>query len=164
MYSRYHLPTNTLYLTGEVCEAMTAELYSHLGKLVARGNPTIVLNTQGGDFYQALAMYDIIKFQHDDFTIVGSGNVMSAGMIILQAAKYRVTFENTQFMIHYGEDSNMSADSAKHNARMFQLMKDIVGSRANVKSRTLNSWFKADTFFNAKEAIARGLVDRMAGS
>lgn len=167
-YHAFDVKNNTLYLTGEVCEAMSMTVSKFI-TLMARAqetkgySPTIVLNTPGGDFYQALGIYDTIRYSEMEVKIVCSSCVMSAGMIILQAAHTRVSYENTQFMIHYGEDGNVSPDSAKHNAKMFELMKTIIGHRVNVKPRTLNSWFKSDTYFTAREAISKGLIDRIAG-
>ena len=166
-YSWYDVINNTLYLTGEVCEAMTMAVEKAITRMHLAKNkeypPTIVLNTIGGDFYQALGIYDSIKYSELDIKIVCNSCVMSAGMIILQAGTERVSHEHTQFMIHYGEDSNVSSDSAKHNAKMFELMKDIIGERVKVKRRTLNAWFKSDTFFSAREAKSKGLIDRLVG-
>lgn len=149
----------SLFLSGEV----NIQMYKVVAQALTRLSDefTIVLNTEGGDVYQALAIYDLLKFSEAKIKIVCVGPVMSAGVIILQAASERVAMPNAQIMVHYGEDSNDSSSTARHNADLLKLMKKIIGDRALVKRRTINQWFVKDTYFNSLQALKAGLVDRV---
>ncbi len=156
-----------IYLVGDVDDEMYSNLMTGLTALEASSEITIVLNTEGGDFYQGLAIYDAIKFFASggvEVKIVCSGPVMSAGAVILQAATKRVAFDNSYIMIHYGVDSNSSSTDAAHNRELLRLMQNIIAERVSVKKRTVNSWFKGDTYFNTARALEVGLIDRLATS
>lgn len=144
----------TLHLYGDVDE----DMYKVCVEFLSNGVPkNVLLHTQGGDFYIGLSIYDLLK-KHSP-TIIATGACMSAGVLIFCAGEKRLATPSTQFMIHYGQDSNASSSEAAHNKDMLKLMKDIVASRTNVTRRTINWWFKADTFINVKRAKQIRLVN-----
>ena len=160
------LADSTLYLTGEVNEEMYIKTATALVLMTQSPELFIMLNTEGGDFYQALAIYDLLKMESRRgkiIKIICNGPVMSAGVIILQAATERVALKNSQLLVHYGEEGNDSATVAKHNTKMFKLMKRIVGERVTVTPRTLSKWFNQESYFTAQEAKHNGLIDRIEG-
>ena len=80
-----------IYLHGEVDSDMYGVAARGLADLsVTHENITMVLNTEGGDFYQALAIYDLIRIaetiNNTPVKILCVGPVMSSGVIILSAA------------------------------------------------------------------------------
>lgn len=154
----------TVYLSGEVDVHMYKLVAYSMVLLSDKEDITVVLNTEGGDYYQALAIYDLLKFHtaNRNLKILCVGPVMSAGIIILMAAKERVALPNTQLMIHYGEDSNDSAQSVKHNLDLLKKFKNILASRVNVGKRKIDGWFKHDTYYFAEDALKAGLIDRVA--
>lgn len=151
----------TIYLTGEVNDKMFNTLAKGMALLVYADYITIVLNTDGGDFYQALAMYDMMKFSEVEIKVVCVGTVMSAGVIILNGGTERIALPNTQFMVHYGSDVSESPQDAKQNMEMLKLMQSIVAKRATKHKRTVNSWFANDTYFSADKALEVGLIDKV---
>lgn len=153
---------STIHVVGEITEQTYKTVLYGISSMDYTKEITICLNTEGGDFYQALAIYDVLKFSDVNVKVVVCGPCMSAGVIILQAANDRVAMPNAQIMVHYGEDSNDSATTAKHNQEMLALMKNIIGQKTKVTKRTLNNWFAKDTYFNAHDALKAGLIDRIA--
>ena len=156
------LHNGIIELSGEVDVNMWRKTYRGMMQLSDRDMITILLNTEGGDFYQGLAIHDLIRFSDIPVKVVCNGPVMSAGVLILAAGEERVALPKSQIMIHYGEDTSTSSTSARHNAEMLKLMKDIIGTKSKVKRATINGWFKKDTYFNSKQALKAGLVDRIA--
>jgi ATP-dependent protease ClpP protease subunit len=160
------LEDSTIYLTGEVNDEMYTKVVTALALMSDSNEIIIMLNTEGGDFYQSLAIYDLLKMESlrgKKIKVICTGPVMSAGVIILQAATERIALKNAQLLVHYGEDGNDSATTARHNDKMFKLMKRIVGERATVTPRTLGKWFNQESYFTAIEAKKSGLIDRIAG-
>lgn len=144
----------TLHLAGEVDENMYLAVAKYLDYAVPE---RVLLNTQGGDFYCGLAIYDLLLPLN--LTIFATGACMSSGVIIFCAGEKRLATPNTQFMIHYGQDSNETSTEAYHNREMLKLMAQIISSRVRVTKRTVNSWFKADTYMNVDKARTIGLVN-----
>lgn len=153
--------TATVDLTGEVDDVMYKKVLKAIHILKDADYITFVLNTPGGSFYQGLAIYDLIRLGAPNSKIICCGMVMSAGVIILTAGSTRVSYPSTQFLVHYGEDSNTSTTEANHNAKMLRLMKDILCTKVNVKRRTVNSWFTKETYYDVKGALEVGLIDRV---
>ena len=166
MRSNVDKSAGIIYLHGEVDVDMYGILargISDLGANQYLDSITLVLNTEGGDLYQALAIYDLIRLQQitKPIKVLCCGPVMSAGIVIMCAAEERVAMPHTQFMIHYGEEYNDAPSSVKHNKHLFGVMKDIVKARVNVSKRKLSSWFNQDTYLTANDALQAGLVTRI---
>jgi ATP-dependent protease ClpP protease subunit len=76
---------------------------------------TIILNTPGGCWYHGMAIYDAIKECESPVHIIGRGQVMSMGSILMQAGSFRMMSKHAKMMIHdgtsggYGESKNTIA-------------------------------------------------------
>lgn len=149
-------------LVGEVNEEMLGVLAQQL--ITAGTNKeevTIVLSTYGGEVYPALAMYDLIRHHPHKTTVIATGACMSAGMIILQAGDVRAMTKNAHLMTHYGETGAGSEGDAKQNDKLHKQHKEMVGARTKASARTVNGWYKQETYFDAKQALQVGLVDEV---
>lgn len=122
---------------------------------------TFLLATYGGDFYAALALYDIIRAHPKPTKIIATGPCMSAGAVILQAGTIRAMTETAQLMVHYGASGSEEENDARQNDAMHKLHKEIISKRVSVSMRTVNSWFKNNTYFNSKRALEVSLVDEV---
>lgn len=151
-----------IYLTGEVNEAMYKRVAYGLIHLKMSKEITIVLNTFGGDFYQALAIYDLLRFSQSHIKVLCVGPVMSAGIIILMAAHDRVGLPNSQLMIHYGKESSESVTDVKHNEELLKIWKNMLALHTKVSKRRISNWFKHNTYFTAEKAVKVGLLHRVA--
>lgn len=60
----------------------------------------LTLVTYGGDLLYAFALYDHIQASAKPVDIIVEGACMSAGVMILQAARKRISRPNTVFMVH----------------------------------------------------------------
>jgi ATP-dependent Clp protease protease subunit len=159
------LKRGTILLNGEVCEEMFQGL---VHRLMALGNSgkaykqlTIVLNTYGGDLYQALAIYDLIKIQPMKTIVQCNGPVMSAGTVILQAGDERTITQQSCLMYHFGQQVAESQQGVAHLSEINKQVKHIYKEKTKVSQKTINSWFEKETYYNAQEALRLGIVDRI---
>ena len=67
---------------------------------------TLWLNTPGGDVPAMYQIYDCIVGSPSHVTIIGHGEVISAGVLIFVAGHTRLVTENCVFMSHEGADFN----------------------------------------------------------
>lgn len=153
---------------GEVNEAMLGYVGEHVIRAgVDREDLIVLISTYGGELYPALGIHDLLKHhasQGYKVTTIALGACMSAGMVLLQSGTKRAMTENATLMCHYGADGAEGVDDAKQNAAMHKLHKDIVGGRTKVTTRTINTWFGKNTYFNAAEALKVGLIDEVLKS
>ena len=155
-----------IVLTGEVNQ----EMYLHLSRsLMVLGLTNleydeikILINTYGGDLYQALAIYDLIRRQPMKTITQCVGLVMSAGTIILQAGDERLMTPRSYLMYHFGSQTAESSQCVAHYNDLTKDMKEIYKERSQINPRVVNSWFSKDTYYTAKDALKYGLIDRIA--
>jgi len=144
----------------------------------------IHLNSIGGNWTDAMTIYDFIKYSRLHITILGHGNVSSSGTIIMQAADTRVLMPNCQFMIHFGI---FSVDSDHLTAKEFlaqdlyaaQVMLNIYTEKCmngpyfkgkNFSKGKVRSFLKRkmtekrDWYISPEDAINFGFVDGILGS
>lgn len=130
---------------------------------------TIILNSEGGDYYQALAIYDYIKSLKSHVTIKIIGNCMSAATIISLAADVRVMSPNSTYMIHYGSDNTnghakttqrWSEEYKRNSLWMEQLyLSKIREKHPDFKLSKVKAMLDHDTIMDAKTCLNLGLVD-----
>lgn len=150
---------------GEVCEQMLAEVGPMILQAGAqREDITLVVSTYGGDLYVAFAIYDLLRHHANQgfkVTTIATGPCMSSGLLILQAGDKRAMTQNSFLLTHYGEAGAESVEDVKQNNKIHELHKKIVSQHVTVTKRTINSWYKHDTYFDAKKALEIGLVDEV---
>jgi ATP-dependent protease ClpP protease subunit len=157
------LDRRELYLSGEVDVLMyhkariAAEMFRNTGPFL------VLLNSEGGDVYHALAIYEMFTAEGVEVDVHAVGACMSCGIVILQAGKHRTSGPMTTFMVHFGQETNESGSEAKSNAHLNKLMKQILQKRTGRTMRAVSKWMLADTYFTADEALKAGLLDGLNG-
>jgi len=180
-----YLPTRTIYLgsvsyedgeeTGtdhQMSERAIKGLHILDKNAPAGDKPiTIIMNNDGGDTYHGFAIYDAVLRCRNHVTIIGTGNCMSMGSVILQAADERILTPNAKFMIHYctwgihgvTKTAARWADEAK---KLDQSLVDIYLEKIRVKHPTftrekVDKLLNFDTILTAQEAVDLGLADKV---
>lgn len=152
-------------LVGEVNEDMYAKVSASLMAMNHMPKPpqtiTFVLNTYGGDLYIAFAIYDLIKMQDVKTRILCNGPVMSAGTIIMQAADERIMTPRSYLMYHFGRQVAESQQCVAHFDDMTRDVKDLYQQASSASRKTINQWFEKETYYNSKQALELGLIDRI---
>jgi len=179
-----YLPTRTIYIgtvstdsngdSAGVDYAMAERAVKNLhilDSLAPSGDQPIkiILNTEGGDWIHGMAIYDAIKKCNNHVTIIVSGQAMSMGSVILQAADERLMDENSKFMIHHGQNGvndnvhnvyRWIEDSKKGDAKMEEIfLEKILQVHPDFKQKKLQDLLKFDTILTAAETVKMGLAD-----
>lgn len=137
---------------------------------------TFILNSYGGDVYQALGLYDYIRSMSCEVHIQAIGACMSGATIILQAGDKRIISENCTFMMHVGTEGYADDHAytvrrwVKHSEKVIEpKMKEIYASRLIRKPKESNSAFgkrldgllALDTILTAQQVVDLGLADEI---
>ena len=168
-----YIPTKTIKLCGEVDENMYNIALSNIHALDSvNGTITIKLMSEGGSLSVGRAIYDIISLCKNEIRIVCYGEVVSAASIILQAADLRIMSPNSKLMIHVGSES-VPEDHPRNVDRLYEQhridekwLEDIYLNKIKEKKKRftrtqLKDIMIFDKYFNAKEALDLGLVDKI---
>ena len=148
-------------------------------------NPILIhLLSIGGSVDDGMAIYDAIAQTRSKITILVHGYAASMGVIILQAADYRVLMPNAFLMVHgtsISTSDTVTAIESLIDFHKFQskTMLDIlcdkcIGSpmfKANkLNNKTMKEYIlniireKVDWYLTAENAIHHGLADAIIGS
>jgi ATP-dependent Clp protease protease subunit len=128
-----------------------------------------VLNSRGGSMEDGLAIYDCIKSSRSETIVLGTGSVMSAAAIIMQAGDLRLLTENATFMIHdiileFNEASIKSNDLTQLGREVNknnEILHNILSSKSGKTLNEITKLCKTDSFFTAAEAIKSGFADEI---
>ena len=124
---------------------------------------TIEIFSPGGSVLEGLAIYDLIRGSEKTVTtkVIGlAGSI--ASIIALAADRVQIT-ENAEFFIHNPQiDVTGDAEDLAEKAQLIQKIEnrliDIYASSSNIPPATLNDLMKAETSFNASEALEAGFA------
>lgn len=132
----------------------------------------MTLVTYGGDILYAIALYEHIKSSHKPVDIVTEGLCMSAGVMLLQAARVRAARPKTLFMVHpsitsleeqsYPELMSI-VDQARRNHDLFV---ELSIARSGITREEFEKIYTPRKYLTAEEAKAfgkYGLIDEIWG-
>ena len=165
-----HIPSRTVLISGEINE-VTKRTVLLAKKLIDADDVTVTveLDTEGGDLYQGLAIYDALRAFKGRVEIVGYGKVMSMGTVILQAADSggRLLMPNTTILEHMGT-SEVLRDHAeqvqrqvKEDKRIRNRTIKIVTDAMKITQKQYNERYSFDVYMDAQRAVSVGLADKV---
>lgn len=127
------------------------------------------INCIGGDVFDGMAMYNIIKKREAKTTAYIEGIAASMGSVIALAADEVVMAENSLFMIHNAWGGAMG--EAEDMRKTASILEKISGEIANIYERktrlSLNrivEMMDKETWLNAAEAYELGFIDLISDS
>jgi ATP-dependent Clp endopeptidase proteolytic subunit ClpP len=127
------------------------------------------INCIGGDVFDGMAMYNIIKKREAKTTAYIEGIAASMGSVIALAADEVIMAENSLFMIHNAWGGAMG--EAEDMRKTASVLEKISGEIANIYKRKtrlsldrITDMMDEETWLNAEEAYELGFVDSISDS
>lgn len=167
---KFLLKNRTVFLTEEISEDSMNRIIKRLLFLdaVAKEDITISLCTDGGDVYEFLRLYDVVRSLKSKVSVYASGRVFSAGMLILSccSTKKRIATKHTTFMGHevssgmWGKLSDMK-NNVNETERVEKLIKKLLIKHTKLKTKQLQEMESKDYYFDATEALKLGIIDEI---
>jgi len=129
----------------------------------------VQINSPGGDMFEGIAIYNVLREHPQDVTIKVMGMAASAASIIAMAGD-RVEIGAASFlMIHncwvmaIGNRHDM-AETAEWLAPFDTAMADVYAARTGATKEQISAWMDAETFMSGSVAIDRGFADALLPS
>jgi len=125
------------------------------------------INCVGGDVFDGMAIYNILKKRTAKTTVYIEGIAASMGSVIALAADRVVMAENSLFMIHnawggaMGEASEMRK-TASLLEKISNEIADIYVKKTNLSYDKVKEMMDEETWLNADEALELGFVDSIS--
>ncbi|MFW6219229.1 MAG: ATP-dependent Clp protease proteolytic subunit [bacterium] len=128
---------------------------------------TINISTYGGEVYSAFAMIDIINNIKSDVTLLGRGQIMSAGAIILCCSKgKRIVTKNSVLMLHDIQSFNFgSFKEIKENFEHLKFLQEkiykLLEESSNKDAKFWENKLQRDVYLTPEQALEYNLIDEI---
>jgi ATP-dependent Clp protease, protease subunit len=179
-----HVPTRTVYLESTADDegnehgvgfSMAQRVVKNLRLLDhASADPiTLIINTNGGDIFFGMGIYDAIRACRSPIRGIVVGNACSMGCVLLQACDARLSTPNSTIMYHAGTMDG-APDYPFREGKRATDYEYAMGERidrlvfARVEAKKSLSWekFKTETdrglYFFPEQALEWGLIDAVS--
>ena len=127
------------------------------------------INSIGGDVFDGMAMYNVIKRREAKTTVYIEGIAASIATIIALGADEVIMAENSLFMIHnaWGGTSGEAKDMRKTAETLDKItseLTEIYVKKTGLSVDALAEMMDEETWLNAQEAFDLGFVDTISDS
>ena len=159
---------SVLFIDGEITIGLASYVARAMHLFKLNHQPvTLFLNTPGGSCDAAFGMYDLIQSCKEHVTIIGYGEVASAGVLILQAGDTRLLTKNCRVLVHpgyasVGEDMMQNViNNTKSHQVMSSMFYSVIGKSMGLTTKEMNQKYTWDTWLSSSKAVRVGLADRI---
>ena len=160
-----------VFITGEVEDHMASLIVAQLLFLESE-NPSkdisMYINSPGGVVTAGLAIHDTMQYIRPRVSTVCIGQAASMGSFLLAAGEQgmRIALPNARIMVHQpsGGARGMASDieiQAREILRMRRRLNDLYAKYTGKSLEEVEKAMDRDTFLEADEALAFGLVDKV---
>lgn len=165
-----------IYVGGEIDEDFGAWFTCVLNYLEGRSDDgiTIWLNTPGGDVTSMFVFHDLVRASTCNITVIATGQVCSAGVLMLACGRQRLVTEGCVLMSHRGSGF-MGGDIEQMEARMkyhkwceehwSELMNRYTPETVDGQARDARYWFQLGKkrsewwVFGGENIVKEGIAD-----
>lgn len=127
------------------------------------------VNSPGGNVHDGIAIYTYLRAHSAPVTVYISALAASIAGVISMAGDEVVMTDESIFHIHQSAVSGYIHDNADGLQdtvdalrKIDSIIKGVYRKRTNASDELLAEWMTGDTYFTAQEALAVGLIDRIA--
>lgn len=154
------------YWTGE---GVTAKRISAALRSLGKGPVTVNINSPGGDMFEGLAIYNLLREHQGEVTVKVLGIAASAASIIAMAGD-TVQMPRAGFlMIHNAwvvavGNRNDLRDYADQLEPFDRAMADIYAARTGAELKAMQKLMDAETYIGGNDAVEQGFADELLAS
>lgn len=145
-------------------EYITAKRVAAQLKAIGDRDVEVHINSPGGDVFEGIAIFNILREHPQNVTIKVMGLAASAASVIAMAGDRVEIGEASFLMIHntwiiaIGNQHDLR-EAADYIAPFDNALRDLYAARTGHKAAEIQDWMNAETFFSAEEAIELGFAD-----
>lgn len=124
------------------------------------------INSYGGDMFEGIAIYNVLREHPQDITVKVMGMAASAASIIAMAGDSIEIGAASFLMIHncwviaMGNRHDM-AETAAWLEPFDQAMADVYAARSGAERDQIVQWMDAETYMSGSTAVERGFADAL---
>lgn len=127
----------------------------------------VYIDSPGGSLTDAFTVSDSIRMSKTPVWGICTGIAYSGGFIILISCHKRIGYPLSSYLFHEGQTKSSGTASQFENYTAFykrQLLqlKDLVIEKTNITEDEYASIKKDDVWYDAKEALEKGIIDEIS--
>lgn len=125
------------------------------------------MSSGGGDVYEALRLYDAIQNCSCQVKFFGSGQIMSAAILVMVGCDERSVTANATIMLHHGSEETVEATFTDRKIdtdewqRLVNKMLEILADNSRFSAEFWDDLLDRDLYLTASEALTLGLIDKI---
>jgi len=125
---------------------------------------TVDINSPGGDFFEGIAIYNLLRAHQAKVTVRVLGLAASAASVIAMAGdevhigKAAFLMVHNAWVVAAGNRHDLAAAAAMMEP-FDEAMAGLYADRTGVDVKTAASWMDGETWFNGLQAVDNGLAD-----
>lgn len=166
------IESSTIYMFGDIADGTLYDLVlriravMHMRPDEKKNDPiNIIINSDGGDVYEALGMIDYIQSLNVKVNTICRGRAMSAAALLLCAGTgVRAVSKNSTIMFHemssgiYGKSSDMKAN-VQHMEKLEEILVSIMSDNSKKDGKFWKEKTIKDYYLSPEEALELGVID-----
>ncbi|AUX72482.1 head maturation protease, ClpP-related [Erwinia pyrifoliae] len=147
-------------------EGVTASRIAAALRSIGGEDVTVNINSPGGDMFEGLAIYNLLREYEGKVTVKVLGLAASAASIIAMAGDEVQIGRAAFLMIHncwtfaMGNRHEMAKIAAELEP-FDRAMNDIYGARTGLDAATIETMMNAETYIGGSESVEKGFADRL---
>lgn len=168
----FDVGTSSVLMFGDIAEGTLYDLVLRIRAIMhmrdddKKNDPiNIIINSDGGDVYEALGMIDFIQSLDVKVNTICRGRAMSAAALLLCAGTgTRAASKNSTIMFHeissgiYGKSSDMKAN-VQHTEKLEEILINIITTNSKKDSIFWKDKILKDYYLSPEEALELGVID-----
>ena len=173
----FDVKTSTILLFGDIADGTLYDLIlriraiMHMRPEENKNDPiNLVINSDGGDVYEALGMIDYIQSLDVKVNTICRGRAMSAAALLLcSETGVRAASKHSTIMFHelstglYGKSSDMKAN-ARHMEKLEDILLTIMTENSNKDKKFWSDATIKDYYLSPEDAVNHGVIDKVISS
>ena len=147
-------------------DGVTASRISAALRSIGGADVTVNINSPGGDMFEGLAIYNLLREYEGKVTVKVLGLAASAASIIAMAGDEVQIGRGAFLMIHncwvYAMGNRHDLQQIAADMVPFdKAMNDIYGARTGLDAATIDAMMDAETYIGGSDAVEKGFADRL---
>ncbi|RAR75090.1 ATP-dependent protease ClpP protease subunit [Pantoea ananatis] len=147
-------------------DGVTASRIAAALRSIGGADVTVNINSPGGDMFEGLAIYNLLREYEGKVTVKVLGLAASAASIIAMAGDEVQIGRGAFLMIHncwvYAMGNRHDLQQIATDMEPFdKAMNDIYGARTGLDAATIDAMMDAETYIGGSDAVQKGFADRL---
>lgn len=148
---------------------ITVKYVSDQLKAIGNSDVTVYINSPGGDMFEGLAIYNVLKQHQGKVTVKILGLAASAASLIAMAGDEIQVAKAGFIMIHNAwtvaaGNRNDFLDLAAYLEPFDKTMSELYADKTGIDSKELAAMMDAETWINGTDALDKGFADSLLNS